>query len=286
VPDTRATLVANRYGKSRVRLTKVVRHADRHDVFEFTVAVSLAGDFAASYTAGDNTSVIATDSMKNTVYVLAKEVDFDSPDAFALALAGHFVSTYDPVASADVAVEQALLSRITFDGKPHEHAFTGGSQETRTARCSLDAGGVPQATGGIAGLVVLKSAGSEFVDFVDDRFRTLPDSTDRIFATTVDATWRFVSPDADANATHAAARDAVVKTFAEHYSRSVQQTLLEIGRNILAACPAVDRVDLSLPNQHRVPFNLEPFGHDNPAEIYVTTDEPAGQIHGAVERHP
>jgi len=286
MPDTTANLTANSYGKSRVRLTKVVRHADRHDIFEFTVAITLKGDFAASYTDGDNSNVIATDSMRNTVYVLAKESAFDSPDRFARLLANHFVSTYDQVASADIAVDQTLLTRITLDGKPHEHAFTGGSNEKRTARCSLNAGGPPQATGGITGLVVLKSAGSEFVDFVNDRFRTLPDSTDRIFATTVDAAWRFTSPDADPNATYAAARDAVVKTFAEHYSRSVQETLLEIGNNILAACPAVDRVDLSLPNQHRVPFNLEPFGHDNPAEIFVTTDEPAGQIQGTVERTP
>lgn len=279
-----AKLTHNRYGKSRVRLTKVVRHQDRHDIFEMAVEVSLEGDFARSYTQGDNTNVIATDSMKNTVYVLAKETDFTSIDGFAQTLAQHFVTTYKQVASADVNIQQTLLTRIPIDGKPHAHAFTGGSNEKRTARFRASQDASTTRTGGISGLVVLKSAGSEFTDFVTDRFRTLPDSTDRIFATTVDATWHFNAPDAEGDTCYDALRPVLLKCFAEHHSLAVQQTLLAMGEAALAACDTIDRIDLSLPNQHRIPFNLEPLGHENKAEIFVTTDEPAGQIAGTVER--
>jgi urate oxidase len=277
-------LTADSYGKSRVRLSKIVRHADRHDLIELTVETRLEGDFARSYTHGDNTSVIATDSQRNTVYVLAKEHDFTCGDEFAHTLARHFFDTYDQVAAAEVRVQQSRLQRITLDDKPHPHAFLGGGSEVRTARCRID-GNAPACCGGISGLVLIKTAGSAFVDFVDDRFRTLPDTTERIFATTVDATWRFTDvPGPAATTAYDAIRAAWLKVFAENHSLAVQQTLREMGDAALEVCDAIDRVDLSLPNQHRVPFSLSAFGHDNAAEIFVTTDEPAGQIRGTVER--
>src|SRR5438105_15803604 len=97
--DMGIKLSANSYGKSEIRLTKVVRNGPRHELLEFDVAIQLTGDFAASYTAGDNTKVVATDSMKNTVYVLAKENEFASPEQFAVILAEHFPRTYPQVAS-------------------------------------------------------------------------------------------------------------------------------------------------------------------------------------------
>src|SRR6516165_6196945 len=101
-----ANLTANHYGKSDVRLTKVVRRGARHELFEFSVDIDLTGDFAASYTAGDNRKIVATDSMKNTVYVLAKENDFASAEAFAILLAEHFPRTYEQVAGTSITVRQ------------------------------------------------------------------------------------------------------------------------------------------------------------------------------------
>ncbi|MEM1097402.1 MAG: factor-independent urate hydroxylase [Planctomycetota bacterium] len=277
-------LTANRYGKSRVRLTKVVRNGDRHDVLEMSVNITLEGDFAASYTDGDNRLVVATDSMKNTVYVLARETEFDCVDEFAEVLAKHFVDTYTQVSAAEIAIQQTMFDRVPKETQGHDHAFVGGRQDHRTCRVRVEQGGETNRFGGLTGLVVLKSAGSAFVDFVTDRFRTLPDTTERIFATTVEAEWRVTDPKADATQTYENAKAAMVACFAEHHSLAVQQTLLDMGRAALAAAPAIDRIDLAMPNQHRIPFNLEPFGLDNPAMIFVPTDEPAGQIEGTVQR--
>lgn len=277
-------LTANSYGKSRVRLTKVIRHGERHDVLEMSIDITLEGDFAASYTDGNNRLVVATDSMKNTVYVLARETDFYCIDDFANVLATHFVGTYAQVSSAEVTIQQTMFDRAPKDGGDHDHAFVGGRQDMRTCRVRVDQGSNPERYGGLTGLVVLKSAGSAFIDFVTDRFRTLPDTTERIFATTVDAEWRVSDPKVDATATYDFVRAAMVACFAEHQSLAVQQTLLEMGRAALAAAPAIDRVNLVMPNQHRIPFNLEPFGLDNPAMIFMPTDEPAGLIEGTVER--
>ncbi|MEO0438748.1 MAG: factor-independent urate hydroxylase [Pseudomonadota bacterium] len=283
-----AHIASQSYGKSKVRLTKVVPSGaaqDWHDVYEFAVDILLYGDFEASYTDGDNSKVVATDSQKNTVYVLACESEFDSPEAFALILANHFVGTYEQVSGAQVNIHQSLLNRIDVDGQPHPHAFTGGTSEKRYACCDISEQGA-SLTGGIVGLQVLKSAGSAFVDFVEDRYRTLADTRKRIFATSIDAKWSFADGDSaeQANSSHDAVRKALVKTFAEHYSLAVQQTLYEMGGAALEATEAINRIDLSMPNQHRVPFDLTPFGLENKAEIFVTTDEPAGQINGSIVR--
>src|SRR5438552_5792062 len=116
-------LAAHSYGKSQVRLTKVTRNADRHDLTEWTVDIELGGDFAAAYTAGDNRLVVPTDTMKNRVYVLAREAHFASPEEFALRYAGDFLRDYRQVESATVAIAEHSWQRITVAGRPHSHAF-------------------------------------------------------------------------------------------------------------------------------------------------------------------
>lgn len=277
-------LTHNAYGKSAVRLTKVTRLGELHELHEFDVQIELEGAFAASYTAGDNRQVIATDSMKNTVYVLAREQEFDSCEAFALLLARHFVKTYSQVSQATVRIAEASWRRIELDGKPHPHSFVSGGNEQRTCSVVAARSGPTTVTGGVSDLVVLKTTDSAFKDFVSDRYRTLPDAEDRIFATSVIAEWEYADVDADWNGTFAAARAAILSTFATHYSLAVQQTLLEMGGAVLAACPSVMRVTFSLPNQHRIPVNLGPFGLDNPNVVFVPTSEPFGLIKGTIER--
>src|SRR5438093_4627237 len=79
------------YGKSGIRLVKVTRRGDRHDLMDVTVAVRFEGDYDDSYTAGDNTGVLATDTMKNTVYALAARHDVSDPESFGLRLAEYFL---------------------------------------------------------------------------------------------------------------------------------------------------------------------------------------------------
>ena len=279
-----AVLSSNTYGKSDIRLTKVVRRGARHKLLEFSIDIRLAGDFAAAYTAGDNTKLVATDSMKNTVYVLAKERDFDGPETFAVIVAEHFTSTYPQVTSSRVEVRQSAWKRIDVDGTPHEHSFVNSGRELHTATAMSVAGHPTAVAGGVTGLLVLKSGDSAFKEFVTDRYRTLPDADDRIFATSVTATWDFAGPGVDYVAAYLKACTAMLETFATHVSLAVQQTMFEMGKAALAAVPEISRVSLRLPNKHRIPINLKPFGLENNNEVFVWTDEPFGDITAVVER--
>lgn len=278
-------LSQNSYGKSDVRLTKVVRQDARHELFEFAVDVQLTGDFAASYTAGDNSKLIATDSMKNTVYVVARENDFHSAEEFAVILAGHFSRTYAQVSSAVVNVRQTGWSRINVDGKPHDHSFVSAGSELHTSTATVTAGGATSCvTGGVTDLLVLKTTRSAFKEFVTDRYRTLKDTDDRIFATSVTASWDYHSPTVDFVSAHDRIRAALLGVFAGHMSYAVQETMYEMGRAALAVAPEIGNVRLRLPNKHRIPFNLQPFGLQNNNEIFVWMDEPYGDISAFIER--
>jgi urate oxidase len=280
-----AKLLQNSYGKSKVRLTKVTRAAAHHDLAEISVDVELKGDFTDSYTAGDNRKIIATDSMKNTVYVLAKENNFTSIEDFAAILCRHFVSTYAQVHAASAMIHETKWKRIKLEGSDHPHAFVFGGTEMRTCTVNLVRDDRTVILyGGIESLQVLKTSASEFSDFVTDRYRTLKDAKDRIFATTIEAKWNYYPDATDFNQYFTDIRAALLKTFATHHSLAVQQTLLAMGEAALAACPKIDLIDLKMPNQHRIPFNFQPFGLENNNEIFVPTDEPFGLITGTVKR--
>jgi urate oxidase len=275
-------LVHNAYGKSRVRLTKVQRHPNRHDLFEWSVDVRLTGDFSAAYTAGDNRQVIATDTMKNVVYALAADTTLNSPEAFAIVLSNHFLNSRAQIESATVSIRVEPWHRIEVDARPRSYAFVGGGTEHRT--CTVEQTRQRRAiTAGAADVVLLKTTDSAFRGFDRDEFTTLPDTDDRIFATSLTAEWRYVA-DADWDVDYSNIRWALLATFADHTSLGVQHTLYAMCEAALAACPAVEEITLTMPNRHRLLVNLAPFGRENPNAVFVATDEPHGVITGTLRR--
>lgn len=280
-----AHIAQHSYGKSQVRLTKVSRHADRHDLKEISVDIVLEGGFEASYLAGDNRQLVATDTMKNTVYALAAGHPLDSIESFALALAGHFVDRNDHVTAATVAIEEASWRRIeNAAGVAHPHAFIAGGTARRTCRVRNDRT-TPQVEAGVTGLTVVKTAESAFRDFLRDEFTTLYDADDRIFGTSVEGDWRYAAgSQPDWNTAFTKVCRTLVDVFAAHQSRAVQQTLHDMGQAALAACPEVAEISLEMPNQHRIPMDLTPFGLPNRNEIFITTSEPYGLIRATLRR--
>ncbi len=278
-----AELVQHAYGKSRIRLTRVTRTPERHDVRELAVEIQVEGDFAASYTSGDNRLIIPTDTMKNVAYVLAGEHPMDAIESYGLGLAGHFLDQHPHVTRALIRLVEQPLERIRIDGKESAHAFLGMRSEQRTALIdrSRVSGSV---VAGLDDLFLLKAAGSSFAGFLRDRYTTLADAADRIFATNLKADWRYDTHDLDWNAAHASVRRALVEAFANHQSLSAQQTLHAMGDAALSACERVDRITLIMPNKHRLLVDLERFGLENRNEVFVATDEPHGTITGTLER--
>ena len=250
-----ARLVKNSYGKSEVRVTKVVRHGDggQHDLHELAVKIELLGAFEKSYLTGDNSQIVATDTMKNTVYALAKKLKFASIEEFAREVGRHFVERNSHVDSAAVSIREHRWNRIG------PVAFEGSSSEVRTTTVKVSRKCV-EITSGLDGLLVLKTTDSAFTGFLRDEYTTLPETTDRIFATVVKAEWRYTQMPADANAAFGKARAAMLEVFAGHHSLAVQQTLYAMGEAVLKVVPEAEAVTITMPNKHRIPANLKALG--------------------------
>ncbi|RBY87702.1 factor-independent urate hydroxylase [Blastococcus sp. TF02A-30] len=272
----------HQYGKAECRLVRVERSTPEHALADLTVTTQLRGDFDAAYTEGDNAHVHATDTQKNTVYALAKEHGVGSPEAFLLVLAGHW-RAQPWVTGTQMAAQQHSWERIGAGtpGAGHSFARTGG--EVRTAVVQTD-GAETFVLGGLSGLTVLKSTGSEFSGFPRDRWTTLAETTDRILATSVTAWWRYAAAPADWDAAHSAVRAALVDAFAGTHSLALQQTIHAMGGAALDAVPELAEIRISCPNKHHFEVDLAPFGLTNGGEVFLAADRPYGLIQATIQR--
>ncbi|KAI0050474.1 uricase, partial [Auriscalpium vulgare] len=302
-------LAAARYGKDKIRVFRVVRDKDTkfHYIVEYNVTALLEGQIETSFTQADNTVVVATDSIKNITYYLAKtSPHILDPTRFALHLGTHLVSKYAHITKSFITVEQLRWARISEDGIPapgHTHAFWRDGSEKKFVQIEIDGTNgknalVAKVEAGLRDLLVLKTTGSAFESFVRDEYTTLAEVDDRIFSTSVDLSYTFapfaiaepsddkklafsatnVGKEAetggawDGERISALARSITLDVFAHDESASVQATLYKMGQRLLAESGSVQTVRYVLPNKHYIPVDMKYIGVDNTSP-YVAAAE-------------
>ncbi|HEY6147365.1 MAG TPA: urate oxidase, partial [Thermoanaerobaculia bacterium] len=134
-------LAENAYGKSGIRLVKIARRGDRHEIRDLTVAVRFEGRFEAAHTRGDNSDVLPTDTMKNTVYALAKDHRLDAIESFGLDLAAHFLEASPPASRVEISISESPWERLAVGAVTNPHAFRRAGEERRVARIARERGG-------------------------------------------------------------------------------------------------------------------------------------------------
>ncbi|XP_027104714.1 uricase-like isoform X1 [Coffea arabica] len=291
-----------RHGKERVRVGRVWRDVDgTHHFVEWNVSIRLLSDCIPAYVTGDNSNIVATDTMKNTVYVKAKECSERIPvEVFAIKLANHFSTFYHPVTTAIVNIAEKQWERVSVDGQSHKHGFKLGSEE-HTTEVVVKKCGALQVASGIGKLKLLKTTQSGFEGFIRDKYTMLPDTQERLLGTEVTASWRYafdslenipVQPLYFFNS-YTGVKKVLVDTFFGTpkmgvYSPSVQYTLYEMAKAVLGRFHDLSSVDLKMPNIHFLPVNLS--SKDNPVivkfedDVYLPTDEPHGAIEASLSR--
>jgi urate oxidase len=270
-----AKLATNRYGKSRVRLMRITKHFSHHDVDEWTVQVLLTGDFETAHTLGDNSKILATDTMKNTVYFVASKSAATSMEAYAQELIDYILTRNPQVSSAEVIIESTMWKRLTIDGKPYPTAFMRGSDERQTTCVEKTQSGELTIVSGLD-------------RYIKESLTTLPETTDRLFATALKAEWTYtpegIAAGIDFNKVRGHLRETMVAAFAKHDSLSVQQTLFAMGEAALEHTDIISQVYMLMPNKHQLLVDLARFGLENKNHIFVPTDEPHGTIEATIVR--
>lgn len=274
-----ATLAYNTYGKTGVRLTFVDRSAEKHEVRELNVEILFEGEFEETYTTGSNTAILPTDTMKNTVYVLARQLRWRDIETFARGLAGHFLSHLSHLNQVTVRIRETPWKRIG----EHTAAFVQEGSERRIVEM-MATRSKKSFRSGLKNLQVLKTANSGFSGFFKDEFTTLAETSDRLFGTIIEADWGYSRADIDFNDVFAQIRQTLLSAFASHNSLSVQQTLFFMAEAVLAEHPVVQEIHLTMPNKHCLLVDLDRFGIDNPNQVFLPIDEPSGYIEANVTR--
>ncbi len=278
-----ARILSHRYGKGRVRVLKILRTGAVHAIKELDVTVSLDGDFESAYTAGDNSKIVATDTVKNTINVLAHRHLGEENERFVLLLARHFLEKYPQVSAVSAMAVERAWQRLQIAAKPHPHSFaqTQGARPFTRVDATREEHSIQS---GIEDLLILKSTESAFEGYPACEFTTLPETKDRILATSLSATWAWSGEPANYATSDAAILDAMLVPFAEKFSPSVQATLFEMGSAALEACAEISKIHLSMPNKHCLLIDLKPFSIENKNELFVPVEEPQGQIEATVGR--
>lgn len=277
------TLQTNRYGKAKVRVFKKIKKDGLHVPKELDVKTVLEGGFGDSYTKDDNRKVIATDSIKNTTNVVAYNQLGTETEPFALVLCEHYLKKYSHVTSVHVETLERVWERQIVEGKPSGTNFVSSGKgipwtQTVATRDSIET------ASGIRELVLLKTSGSAWEDFLRDDLATLPDANDRLLATSLTARWVYQKAPASYATANANIIQAMLEAFSTRFSPSVQSTQYHMGEAALNACPEIIQISLTMPNLHYLVIDLTPFNIQNDKELFVPTDAPQGWIEATVAR--
>ena len=274
----------NKYGKSRVRLVQVKRKGGWHDLREWTVEILLQGDFDSCFVEGDNRKILPTDTMKNTVYSLARNSAAECMEEFAKELIEFHLRRNPQVSAAEVSVSEKAWEHLPGGEKPHPTTFVQTTGETQTTKVTRTRAGEFSISAGFDNLVIMKTSGSTFEGYIQDSLTTLPPAKDRLLGTAVRANWRYARADVAFTSLRAKIRETLLSQFAAHQSKSVQHTLYAMGKAALEEVADVEDIELAMPNKHCLLVDLSRFGQDNPNEIFVPVDEPHGNIQARLRR--
>jgi urate oxidase len=276
-------LMRNTYGKGRVRIMRVKRDGERHEVRELTVKAMLEGDFARAYTDADNSAVVATDTIKNIVNIVARENLGLDTEPFVEVLAGRYLDRYPQTEKVTITAWETRWTRFTMGGVPHAHSFLLDGNGRPVAHLTATRGQAVLQSG-IEGFTFMKSTQSGWENYVMDDYTTLPETADRLCATSMDARWTWAATPADYASANAHILATMLDVFANTYSASVQDSLYRMCAAALEEVPEIADITLACPNKHYLPVNLTPFGMDNDNTVFTPTDEPHGQIECTVTR--
>lgn len=276
-------LLHKTYGKDHVRVMRIDRKPDRHEVRELTVRAMLTGDFEGAFTKADNSTSVATDTVKNLINVVARENLSLGTELFCAAVARKLLGCYAGVESATVTAHETKWVRLKVGGVAHPHGFVLDSNGKPFAKVVATRDGMTTESG-LSAFTFMKSTESGWENYIRDRFTTIPETHDRLVATAMDAFWRWSAAPADYEASNALILSELLRVFATTYSASVQDSLYRMGAAALEAVPEIAEISMACPNKHYLLANLSPFGMENDNQVFVSTDEPHGQIECTVGR--
>ncbi|KAM9479551.1 uricase [Salvelinus alpinus] len=280
------------YGKNLVKVLYIRREGTHHYITELTANVELTLKSRKDYLTGDNSDIIPTDTVKNTVHALAKLKGVLTIEQFAMDISKHFLTAFNHVTRVNVKIEEAPWRRLEKNGVEHAHAFIYSPESWRFCEVEQNHNESPILHSGVKNMKVLKTTQSGFEGFFRDRFTTLQEAKDRCFCTSVYARWRYNKvQNVNFDSTWNSVKETIIEKFAGPYDRgeyspSVQKTLYDTQVIVLDRVPEIEEIEIVMPNQHYFTIDMTKMGLTNNNEVLLPLDNPSGNIMGTVRRKP
>ncbi len=271
---------ASSVGESRLRMLRIVRHGDRHDARDLTVACRFEGDFAPAFEEGRAGGVLPGEAVKNLVHAATLAHGAEEIESLAVALCRRVLSEHRRITRARVEVEELPWSRAIAGGKPEGQVFVAGAGEARTAAVTSN-GTQTAVVAGLDNLVLMRSSG------FSPRAATAGGADDDLQALLVGALtarWTYNTPDVTFGPYRQGVRAAILETMARHAARSVQHLLYAVADVVLASYEEISDVTLALRERPYRPADLFRAGIENPDALFIAADEPLGIVEVTVER--
>ncbi|XP_028667382.1 uricase [Erpetoichthys calabaricus] len=280
------------YGKNIVKLLHIKRQGKFQDIKELEVSVQLTLRTKKDYLDGDNADIIPTDTIKNTVHVLAKLKGVQTTEEFALDICSYFLNTFKHVERVRVNIDEAPWKRLEKNGVEHVHAFIYSPEGIHFCEAEQYQNEAPVLHSGLKEMKVLKTTQSGFEGFIKDKYTTLPEVRDRCFCTVVYTKWRYnkfrnIAFDSICHTV----KNSIIEQFAGpynegEYSPSVQKTLYDTQVLVLNKVPEIEEIEIVMPNKHYFTIDMSKMGLTNKDEVLLPLDNPSGNITGTVRRKP
>jgi urate oxidase len=256
------------YGKLRVPVHRI----EGDDVFACEVDVEVLGDnFAPAYTEGDNSAVVATDTMKNFVLREALHYDGATLEGFLAFLGERMLDTYPVMYALRMSGRELRFDRLA--GK----VFARSADDHAVAHVELDRDGMTNVRGGRHGLLLLKTRGSAFTRFARDAYTTLPERGDRPLFVRLDVDWRYAADGGHVDPL--AVRDHLAATFDDFVSESIQHLVHEMGSRLLADFEQLAEISFRAENHTR-----DPVGEEGGRRVFTDPFPAQGLITLTLER--
>ncbi|KAM4640834.1 uricase-like isoform 2-T2 [Discoglossus pictus] len=290
--DANVEFVHTGYGKNAVKVLHIKRNGKQHFIKEIEASVELTLKSKKDYLQGDNSDIIPTDTIKNTVYALSKLKGIHTIEEFALDIATHFLTSFNHVTEAKIYIQEAPWKRMEKNGVGHVHSFIYSPEGVHFCEVEQKQADLPVIYSGIKELRILKTTQSGFEGFLKDRFTTLPEVRDRCFSSIVNCKWKYAtSKVVDFTSIWNVVKEIILDKFAGpydkgEYSPSVQKTLYDIQVLSLNKVPEIKEIEIILPNKHYFTIDMSKFGLTNNDEVLLPSDKPYGNIAGTVRRKP
>ncbi|XP_053106504.1 uricase-like [Hemicordylus capensis] len=284
--------VNSEYGKNGVRLLSIRREGNTHCIKEIEVSVHIRLNSVNEYLNADNSSVIPTDTIKNTIQALAKCRGIRTIEEFGLDICDHFITSFCHVVYCNAFIQEAPWQRLEKDGVPHVHAFMYSSEGSRFCEVERTENCAPIVFSGIKDLKLMKTTQSGFAGFFKDEYTTLPERKDRVLSIETLIKWCYGEcPEGlDYDCIWRTAHESALDAFAGppetgHYSPSYQRTVNCIQTYIMERIPEIKEVEVILSNIHYSVTDLKQLGLTNDKEILTPQDTPFGACASTLRRN-